>query len=79
MDSSKYGRFVFLHSWSEDRDPAARRVRIPTGPVIDLEDLYLPAGDAPAGAARMNAAGAAHAFAVTALSLAAAWSMLRVK
>ena len=79
MDSSKDGGFVFLHSWSDDLDPAARRVRIPLDPTIDLEGIYLPDGDAPALAARRNGTAAAQAVALTALSLAAAWLMLRVK
>ena len=79
MDLSKDGGVVFLHSWSDDLDPAARRVRIPQDPVIDLEGIYLPDGDARALAARRSGGGAAHAVAITALSLAAAWLMLRVK
>ena len=78
MDSSKDGGFVFLHSWSDDLDPTARRVRIPHDPVVDLEGIYLPDGDAPAVAARLNNA-RAQAVAISALSLAAAWLMLRVK
>ena len=77
MDSSKDGGFVFLHSWSDDLDPDARRVRIPQECVIDLEGIYLP-GDAPAVAARGGGA-RTQAVAITALSLAAAWLMLRVK
>jgi hypothetical protein len=54
VDSARDGGFVFPQSWSDDLDPAARRVRIPRDPVVDLEGVYLPDGDAPAVAARLG-------------------------
>jgi hypothetical protein len=48
MDSSNDGGFSFLHSWSDDLDPAARRRARFGGAVIDLDGVYLPDADAPA-------------------------------
>jgi len=75
MDSSSDGGFRFLHSWSDDLDPAARRGSHPGTAVIDLDGVYLPDGDAPAVAARSS--GAATSLALTSLSVAAAWLLMR--
>jgi len=67
MDSSKDGGFHFLHSWSDDLDPAVRHPV--TGPaVIDLEGVYLP-GRA-AHAAHVSARGGSHVGIVGSLVLA---------
>jgi hypothetical protein len=47
MDSSTDGGFRFLHSWSDDLDPAQPRAVPVTGAVIELEGVYLPGPDAP--------------------------------
>lgn len=76
MDSSSDGGFGFLHSWSDDLDPAARRPAQGGGAVIDLDGVYLPDGDAPAFTTRTDH-GAAKTVALAALSVAAAWLLLR--
>jgi len=79
MDSSSDGGFRFLHSWSDDLDPAARRAG-GQGPCIDLEGVYLSDGDAPT-AARTRAAGrsgrGATSIALLTLSIAATWLLIR--
>jgi hypothetical protein len=75
MDSSMDGGLGFLHSWSDDLDPAARRSVPGAGAVIDLDGVYLPTGDAPALAARSR--GDARAVALSALTVAATWLLLR--
>ena len=75
MDSSTDGGFCFLHSWSDDLDPAARRNSHSGGAFIDLDGVYLPDGDAPALAARSRGAGAT--LALTSWTVAAAWLLLR--
>ena len=77
MDSSSDGGFRFLHSWSDDLDPAARRTGAAGGAYVDLDGIYLPDGDAPAHAARSG--GAARSIALTTLSVAAAWLMMRAR
>jgi hypothetical protein len=76
MDSSMDGGFGFLHSWADDLDPAARRASVAGGAVVDLDGIYLPAGDAPAVAARSRA-GAAASGALSTLTVAATWLLLR--
>ena len=71
MDSSTDGGFCFLHSWSDDLDPATRRQCQPGGAVINLEGIYLPDGDAPAVKARSS--GAAKSLAIAALAVTADW------
>jgi len=75
MDSSTDGGFCFLHSWSDDLDPATRRARSLGVAVIDLEGVYLPSGDAPAVAARSPVA--AQSLAISTLTVAAAWLLMR--
>ena len=75
MDTSTDGGFGFLHSWSDDLDPAARRCVPAGGAVIELEGVYLPGGDAPAAAARSRGDGTA--LALSTLTVAAAWLLLR--
>jgi len=77
MDSSNDGGFRFLHSWSDDLDPAARRDTGRAGACIDLEGVYLPDGDAPAVGARSGGAG--RSIALAALSVAAAWLLMRAR
>ena len=77
MDSSSDGGLRFLHSWSDDLDPAARRATGSGGANLDLEGVYLPDADAPALAARSN--GAAKSIALAALSIAAAWLLMRAR
>ena len=76
MDSSSDGGFRFLHSWSDDLDPAMRRGAPAGGAVISLEGVYLPDGDAPAVVARTSGA-ASQALGLAALSVAAAWLLMR--
>ena len=76
MDSSNDGGFSFLHSWSDDLDPASRRSVPAGGAVINLEGVYLPSGDAPAVTARTSSA-ASQALGLATLSVAAAWLLLR--
>ena len=75
MDSLTDGAFCFLHSWSDDLDPATRRARGGGVAVIDLEGVYLPEGDGPAVTARSMAGG--QALAMTTLTVAAAWLLMR--
>jgi len=75
MDSSTDGGFCFLHSWSDDLDPAARRSRSGAGAFVNLDGVYLPGGDAPAVAARKSGAGASTTL--SALAVAAAWLLMR--
>jgi len=75
MDSSSDGGFRFLHSWSDDLDPAARRDGLTGGAFIDLDGVYLPDGDAPAVTVRSK--GAATTLALSGLSVAAAWLLMR--
>jgi hypothetical protein len=75
MDSSTDGGFSFLHSWSDDLDPASRRPQPGAGAVVSLEGVYLPGGDAPALAARSS--GRSASVTLSALTVAAAWLLLR--
>jgi hypothetical protein len=77
MDSSTDGGFCFLHSWSDDLDPAARRSCPPGGAFVNLEGVYLPPdGDAPALTAR-SGSGGARSLVLASLSVAAAWLLMR--
>ena len=75
VNSSTDAGFDFLHSWSDDLDPAARRHTPAAGAVLDFEGVYLPGGDAPALAARSR--GDAQGMALSTLTVAAAWLLLR--
>jgi hypothetical protein len=75
MDSSNDGGFRFLHSWSDDLDPATRRASPGAGAVVNLDGVYLPSGDAPAVAAR--ASGGAASATLSSLTVAAAWLLMR--